>query len=94
MMSTTNHGLRRTFAPLLSLVTTLGFSACGASYVPGEQEEVATPQEDVPADVVLAADEFCARLGNARYENWFWDKEDSVWEVAVIGLERRAELDI
>ena len=69
-------------------------SACAPSPVPGESEEVATPEKDVPAVVLEAAELSCERLGGARLGDWYWDQEDNAWEVTLGGLTRLAELDI
>lgn len=60
-----------------------------------ETEEVRTDSAEVPAPVRDRAEEIAALLGpHVRCEAWFWDREDGVWECALIGLDRTAELDI
>jgi len=67
---------------------------CSPAPFPGDQEEIPTKAEDVPAEVRAAAAGFCKRLGTARCKAWFWDTEDQVWESTLAGLSRTAELDI
>jgi hypothetical protein len=74
------------------LVATL--AACSRGPSPGETEEVPTATEKVPAVVREAAAGFCDRLGGARCEQWYWDREDEVWECILSGLSRRAEIDV
>jgi hypothetical protein len=76
---------------LFSLVV---LPSCSRSSFPGEQEEVPTDVNDVPIEVRAAADRYCKRLGGARCEQWYWDREDHVWECKLHGLSRAAEIDI
>jgi hypothetical protein len=71
-----------------------GLPACSDSPFPGEQEEVKAEVEEVPAEVKAAAVGIGHRVGGARCEAWYWDREDEVWECTFDGLSRRAELDI
>lgn len=83
--------------PLFALVCVAPlctFVACAKDPLPGEREEVATAEADVPMDVRLAAAKFCARMGKTTTGQWVWDTEDKNWEVAIQGLPRKAELDI
>lgn len=75
--------------PLLSLPL-----ACSKDPLPGQLEEVPTPEAKVPMEVRLAAAKFCAQMGKTTAGDWVWDTEDSNWEVAIHGLPRKAELDI
>jgi hypothetical protein len=67
---------------------------CSRSSFPGDQEEVHTDTDDVPSEVLAAAEKYCDRLGKVRIKEWFWDTEDECWECTIVGLSRRAELDI
>jgi len=67
--------------------------ACTESHLPGEPEEVLTPEDQVPAPVRAAADRFGQRLGG-RCTAWYWDTEDLDWECTFTGLSRRAEMDL
>jgi hypothetical protein len=85
-------GLR--WAALLLGLAMAALAGCPESRLPGEQEEVPTPVEEVPIEVRTAAVGYCDRMGGARCEEWFWDREDQVWECTLSGLTRRAELDV
>jgi len=78
---------------LLTLAS-IGLGGCSDSNFPGEGEEVLTAPEDVPEIVRETARAVCARLGEARCAQWYWDREDRDWECTVVGLSREAELDI
>lgn len=89
-----NRQIGYSIAVILLIIAMAILSACSRSPFPGEQEEIPTKTEDVPARVLAAAVEFCERIGGAQYNEWFWDTEDNVWECTQVGLPRRAELDI
>jgi hypothetical protein len=77
----------------LLLVALLAGAGCSRAPSPGEQEEVSTVEQDVPVEVRKAALALCERLG-AQGTDWYWDREDSCWELTVVGLPRKAELDL
>ncbi len=76
------------------LATWGALTACSDSVFPGEQEEVPTDLDEVPAQVQVAAERWCHQMGGERCEQWSWDKETGDWECQVIGLDRVAELDV
>ncbi len=79
---------------ILLVLTITALAACPRAPSPGEQEEIRTEAKDVPAKIRVAAVRFGELIGGARCEEWFWDTEDNCWECTLIGLSRRAELDI
>jgi len=84
----------RLFSAATLILGTVLLSACAPEPVPGEREEVATPEVDVPPVVLEMGQVCCERLGGARLGDWYWDQEDDAWEVTLGGLPRIAELDI
>ncbi|MDR4506926.1 MAG: hypothetical protein MRJ65_01595 [Candidatus Brocadiaceae bacterium] len=86
--------IRRQTVTVLFVLAIMTLAACSRSPFPGEQEEIPTEMKDVPAVVLAAAGGFCKRMGEAWWDEWFWDAEDQVWECSLVGLPRRAELDV
>jgi|GEM_PF-4347723 len=84
----------RLAAAILSVVALAALATCSPSPFPGETEEIRTDSNDVPDLVRTKAEAYCERLGSAECTEWFWDTEDKCWEATVVGLSRRAELDI
>jgi hypothetical protein len=74
-------------------VALLVAGGCSRAPSPGEQEEVSTVEQDVPVEVRQAALALCERLG-AQGTDWYWDREDECWELTLVGLPRKAELDL
>ena len=69
-------------------------SGCTGDRAPGDQEEVPTATEAVPAAVRDGADRIAGLIGQGHCEAWFWDRESQDWECRFVGLSRQAELDI
>jgi hypothetical protein len=59
----------------------------------GGMEEVHAADSEVPAVVRTKASEIAALIG-ARLGDWAWDTESEDWECQVLGLSRKAELDV
>ena len=77
-------------------VLPVGLCLSGCSPAPdlGAQEEVAKARSEVPAAVQVTAARLAERVGGTLSDEWFWDTESEDWECAVVGLPRRAEIDV
>jgi hypothetical protein len=78
---------------VLLVAAALAAAGCSRAPSPGEQEEVSKVEQDVPVEVRQAALALCERIG-AQGTDWYWDREDSCWELTLVGLPRKAELDL
>ncbi len=76
------------------VLAALSVTGCVEDPLPGQDEERPVAEQDVPAQVRIAAAKACARLGRATVTAWAWDTEDDAWEMQVEGLSRQAELDL
>jgi hypothetical protein len=87
----------RRFATALLLAASMLLFACGGADAPPPKiaEEELTGEAEVPETVRATARSVLDTVDpDASCLEWFWDREDAVWECSVIGFPRATEIDV